>query len=83
MLTLVIAAICDRLKNVLISITPDFSLDDGFGEVGTVSQCSYSSGTQPAVRLHNCSRTMYGRYIKLTAVESNNFINIHEMEIMV
>ena len=59
------------------------ALDDGFGEVGTVSQCSYSSGTQPEVRLHRCSRTMYGRYVKLAAVESNSPINIHEMEIIV
>jgi len=44
--------------------------------------CDYLPGQPPAdTFLVTCHTRMYGRYVRLTAVEVNNILNIYELEI--
>lgn len=69
-----------RLRNVLISVAVA-SDEEGFGERLTESACSYSQGTQARVKLHLCYEAMDGRYVRITAVEANEILNLFEVEI--
>jgi len=57
--------------------------DTNFNDPPEDEICDYLPGhPQPAdIFLVTCHTRMYGRYVRVTAVEVNNFLNIYELEI--
>ena len=77
---LIFADSSGRLKNVLVSVAK--SVDEvGFGEKNSASQCSYKSGQAGGLRCFQCSQPMFGRYVRVTGVDQNAALNIHEIEV--
>lgn len=70
---------CGTLKNVHISVAEN-STEEGFGLRGTRSACSYSPGTQPAIRLHICSYSMVDSYVRVIMLEGNAQMTKQELE---
>ena len=70
----------NRTKNVLISISLD-DKEEGFGERGSRSACSYAPGVQTCVAMHRCYDVMSGRFVRITMVNSNDYLNINELEL--
>lgn len=68
----------DAFKNARINVEDKA----GYGPGETAGKCAYSPGTQPAVRFHPCEHgPMCGRYVRVTAVDVNDKLNLYEIEI--
>ena len=70
----------NRTKKVLISISLE-DKEEGVGERGARSACSYAPGVQTCVAMHSCYDVMSGRYVRITMVNSNDYLNINELEL--
>lgn len=69
--------VMSRLKNVLINVE-----DNGYTGTRDAGVCAYSPGPQPAVHFHQCeSGPMCGRYVRVTAYNSLDYLNLYEVEI--
>jgi len=56
--------------------------DIDFGDLPEDKMCGYIPGQiQTAVVLVSCHPRVYGRYVRVTAAESNNKISIYELEV--
>jgi len=69
----------DRLANVRVTVG---KTDTNFADPPEDEICGYLPGRPPAVIfLVTCRVRMYGRFVRVTAVEINDFFNIYELEI--
>jgi len=56
--------------------------DIDFGDLPEDKICGYTPGQiQTTITLVNCHPRMHGRFVRVTAVESNSRISIYELEI--
>jgi len=68
-----------RLANVRITVG---ETDTNFDYPPEDEICNYLPGQPPAyIFLVTCHTRMYGRYVRVTAVEVNEPLNIYELEI--
>jgi len=52
------------------------------GDLPESKRCDYLPGQiQTAIILVNCNPRVYGRYVRVTAAESNSRISIYELEV--
>jgi len=76
---LVFLAANDRLANVRVAVG---KTDNNFHDPPKYEICDYLPGQPPAdIFLVTCYTRMYGRYVRVTAVEVNEYFNIYELEI--
>jgi len=69
----------DRLANVRVTVGKN---DTNFDDPPEDEICNYLPRQPPAdIFLVTCRNRMYGRYVRLTAVEVNANLNIYELEI--
>jgi len=60
----------------------DIDFGDDFGDLPEDKICGYIPGQiQTAITLVSCHPRMLGRYVRITAAESNSRISIYELEI--
>jgi len=56
--------------------------DNDFEDLPEDKMCHYIPGQiQTAIILVSCHPRMYGRYVRVTAAESNSKISIYELEV--
>jgi len=71
--------VIDRLVNMRVTVG---ETDTNFDDPPEDEICNYLPGQPPAdIFLVTCRTRMYGRYVRVTAFEVNNFLNIYELEI--
>jgi len=69
----------ERLANVRVTVG---ETDTNFDDPPEDEICDYLPGHPPAdIFLVTCHTRMYGRYVRVTAVEVNEVLNIYELEI--
>jgi len=69
----------DRLANVRVTVG---ETNTNFDDPPEDEICDYLPGQPPAdIFLVTCRTRMYGRYVRVTAVEVNDYFNIYELEI--
>ena len=74
------AAFENRFKNALVSVAESTSAP-GFGTTNSATKCHYRAGTQGFIRYYQCSEPMYGRYVRITGVNQNDYLNFYEVEV--
>jgi len=73
------SAFIERLANVRVTVG---ETDTNFDDPPEDEICDYLPGQPPAdIFLVTCRTRMYGRYVRVTAVEINESLNIYELEI--
>jgi len=69
----------DRLADVRVTVG---ETDTNFDNPPEDEICNYLPGQPPAdIFLVTCHNRMYGRYVRVTAVEVNDMLNIYEIAI--
>jgi len=69
----------DRLANVRVTVG---ETDTNFDDPPENEICDYLPGQPPAdIFLVTCHTRMYGRYVRVTAVDVNDKFNFYELEI--
>ena len=72
--------VINRFLNALISVAKE-ATDPEFGLQYSHTKCAYFPGSQVAVRYHQCSAPMFGRYVRITGLNQNNKLNLDEVEV--
>lgn len=68
-----------RLANVRVTIGKTYT---NFADPPEDEICNYHPGQPPVqIFLVTCRNRMYGRFVRVTAVEVNKPLNIHELEV--
>ena len=73
--------VMERFRNALITVgkSPD---DTRLGQKDTPLMCTFRPGLQGVIRLYECKRALVGRYVRITALGINHYLNLYEVEII-
>ena len=71
----------DRFQNPLIAVGEE-EAEVANTEVDSDVVCAYYPGIPDNVHRFNCKTRMYGRYVRVTAVNVSTYLNLYEIEVI-
>ena len=70
----------ERFRNALITVGNNPN-DPRLGQKETPLMCAFRPGLQGVLRYYECKHALVGRYVRITGVDINNYLNLYEVEI--
>ena len=70
----------ERFQNALVTVGSNPN-DPRLGQKETPLMCTFRPGLQGVLRYYECKHALVGRYVRITGLDINNYLNLYEVEI--